>query len=96
MGYYAEALSHMDLKSYEPAVDSEAPDKSLRIATQAALSRRKPIQDAADCWEPTGNAPEECGTVGPSSLTGSVDEEGSAPRLGSTDTCVAQGNPSYT
>jgi hypothetical protein len=33
MGYYAGALSHMDLSSFEPAVDSEAPDKSLRIAT---------------------------------------------------------------
>jgi hypothetical protein len=30
--------------------DSEASDKSCRIATQAALSRRKPIQDAADFW----------------------------------------------
>jgi hypothetical protein len=27
MKYYAEALSHMDLSSYEPAVDSEAPEK---------------------------------------------------------------------
>jgi hypothetical protein len=96
MSYDAEALCHMNLSSYEPAVDVEAPEKSLRIATNAALSRRKPIQDAQDCWKPQGNAPEECDTVGPSSLTGSVDVVGSAPRLGLTDTCVAQGNHSYT
>jgi hypothetical protein len=27
MMFYSEALSHMDLSSYEPAVDSEAPEK---------------------------------------------------------------------
>jgi hypothetical protein len=95
MSYYAEALSHMDLKSYEPAVDSEAPDKSLRIATQAAVSRRKPIQDAQDYWGPQGHAPEECATGGLGSQTSPIEPD-SAPRLGLTDTCVAQGNPSYT
>jgi hypothetical protein len=90
MGYYAEALSHMNLSSFEPAVDSEAPDKSLRIATQAALSRRKPIQDAQDLWEPRRES-----AVGPTSLSDPIGT-GLAHRLGSTDTCVAQGNPYYT
>jgi hypothetical protein len=68
----------------------------LSIATQAALSRRKPIQDAQDCWKRTGNAPEECGTEGPGSQTCAIAGTDLVPRLGSTDTCVAQGNPSYT
>jgi hypothetical protein len=62
MHYYANALRSMDLCSFEPLVDSEAPDKACRIATIAAASRRLPIQDARDFWEPPGNAPEECGT----------------------------------
>jgi hypothetical protein len=52
MSHFAAALSPMDLSNFEPMVDSEAPDKSCRIATQAALSRRKPIQDAPDFWGP--------------------------------------------
>jgi hypothetical protein len=95
MGYYAEALSHMGLKSYEPKVDAEAPEKSLRIATQAALSRRKPIQDAHDCWNPTGDAPEECDTEGIGSQTCAMGTE-SDSTTGSTSTCVAQGYPLNT
>jgi hypothetical protein len=96
MGYYAEALSHMDLRSYEPAVDSDAPDKSLRIATQAALSRRKPIQDAHDCWNPTGHAPEECVTAGSGSLSSPIAGTESDPTTGLTGTCDAQGIPLNT
>jgi hypothetical protein len=58
MRHYADALRSMDLSSFEPLVDSEAPDKACRIATIAAASRTLPIQDARDFW----NAPEECGT----------------------------------
>jgi hypothetical protein len=50
MSHFAAALSAMDLSHFEPMVDAEASDKSYRIATQAALSRRKPIQDAPDFW----------------------------------------------
>jgi hypothetical protein len=63
MQHFAAALSDMDLSSFEPSVDSEAPDKACRIAQMAAASRRLPIQDARDFWEPPGNAPEECSTV---------------------------------
>jgi hypothetical protein len=91
MGYYAEALSHMNLSSFEPAVDSEAPEKSLRIAIQAALSRRKQIQDAQDLCEPRRERAD--GLTSPSESVTGTD---SAPQLGSTDTCVAQGNHSYT
>jgi hypothetical protein len=52
MTHFAAALSFMDLSSFEPAVDAGAKDRSCRIATQAALSRRLPIQDAVDFWAP--------------------------------------------
>jgi hypothetical protein len=66
----AEALAPMSLDSWEPQPDSEAPDKSFRIACTAALSRRCPIQDANDYWKsPEEQAQEE-------SVTG---EQGFAP-----------------
>jgi hypothetical protein len=51
MTHFAAALSVMDLSSFEPEVDAEAPDKACRISQTEALSRRLPIQDAADFWE---------------------------------------------
>jgi hypothetical protein len=42
----------MDLSSWEPLVDAEAPDKSCRISQLAAISRMCSIQDAADYWNP--------------------------------------------
>jgi hypothetical protein len=50
MNEYASALYSMDTRSFEPMVDAEASDKSFRIARDAALSRRCPIQDAIDYW----------------------------------------------
>jgi hypothetical protein len=50
MQRYAEAVSPMDLSGFTPQPDAEAPEKSLRIASLAALSRRCPIQDATDYW----------------------------------------------
>jgi hypothetical protein len=46
----ASALANMDLSSFEPFADAEAPEKSCRIAQTAALSRRCPIQDVTDYW----------------------------------------------
>jgi hypothetical protein len=48
MKVMAEALAPMSLDSWEPQPDSLAPDKSLRVAHLAALSRRCPVQDAVD------------------------------------------------
>jgi hypothetical protein len=58
MSEMASALANMDLSSFEPLVDAEAPEKSCRIARTAALSRRCPVQDATDYWV----GPEEAGT----------------------------------
>jgi hypothetical protein len=51
----AKGLSDMDLSQFTPLPDVESDEKSCRIATQAALSRRCPIQDAADYWNPPGS-----------------------------------------
>jgi hypothetical protein len=91
MSHFAAALSSMNLGSFEPAVDAEASDKSCRIATQAALSRRLAIQDAADFWELRRESAD-----GPTSQSSSVVGTVLVPGLGSTDTCVASGNPSQT
>jgi hypothetical protein len=56
------ALSSMNLSSFEPKVDAEAPDNSCRVALLAATSRKCPIQDATDYWCPR-NAQVESGTV---------------------------------
>jgi hypothetical protein len=57
----ASALRSMSLNSWEPQVDAEAPDKSCRVSHNAVLSRRCPIQDAADYWQPV-EAQVECVT----------------------------------
>jgi hypothetical protein len=46
------ALGETDLSAFIPEPDVEADDKSCCIAQTAALSRRCPIQDAADYWSP--------------------------------------------
>jgi hypothetical protein len=61
MSEMASALSNMNLSSFEPMVDAEASDKSCRIASNAAVSRLCPIQDAVDYRNP-GNAQESSAT----------------------------------
>jgi hypothetical protein len=59
----AAALSEMDLSNWIPQPDSEASEKSQRIARTAALSRRCPIMDAVDYWKsPEEQAREEMAT----------------------------------
>jgi hypothetical protein len=50
-------------------------------------------ESAKQCHVPWHVRLEDVGLTSPSDSVTSTD---SAPRLGSTDTCVAQGNPSYT
>jgi hypothetical protein len=56
---FASALSSMNLSRFIPEVDMEAPEKSCRIAHDAAVSRRCPVQDAIDYW----SGQEEAATV---------------------------------
>jgi hypothetical protein len=68
MNEYATAVSQMDLSHFIPEVDAEASDNACRIAHDAAVSRRCPIQDAVNYWV----SPEEAAT----------DSGGSAPNQG--------------
>jgi hypothetical protein len=64
---FASALSQMDLSSFIPEVDVEAPEKLCRVEHDAAVSRRCPVQDATGYWV----SPEEAVTDGTSSLRSS-------------------------
>jgi hypothetical protein len=62
-GKYASAAAQLVFTG-TPLVDSEAPDKSSRIARSGAMSRRYPVQDAQDYFSrPQEQAQEECVTV---------------------------------
>jgi hypothetical protein len=64
MSKYASAASGLDFSGAIPLPDVEAPEKSQRISSVGALSRRCPIQDANDYWSsPQDQAQEECVTV---------------------------------
>jgi hypothetical protein len=58
MHEFASALRGMDLSSFEPGVDADAPEKSCRIAHDADVSRRCPIQDAIDYWNVGRSSPD--------------------------------------
>jgi hypothetical protein len=74
-----------------PHPAAEAPGKCAKIATNAAISRVRPISDGPNQWEMYRSSTY---IVCQSSLGLSGTEL--APGLGLTDTCVAQGNPSQT
>jgi hypothetical protein len=64
MSKYASAASGLDFSDCTPLVDVEAPEKSQRISSVGALSRRCPVQDANDYWSsPQDQAQEESVTV---------------------------------
>jgi hypothetical protein len=64
MAQYAFAASGLDFSDCTPLPDVEAPEKSQRVSSVGALSRRCPIQDANDYWSsPQDQAQEECVTV---------------------------------
>jgi hypothetical protein len=64
MGKYASAAARLDFSDLTPLVDVDAPEKSQRISSAGAMSRRCPVQDAQDYWSsPQEQAQEECVTV---------------------------------
>jgi O-glycosyl hydrolase len=73
MNECAIALYSTDLSSFEPMVDAEASDKSCRIARDAALSRRCPIQDAIDYWVSQEEAVTGSGGLAPGQDVHNVD-----------------------
>jgi hypothetical protein len=61
---YAAAASGLDFSDFIPQPDVEASEKSQRVWSVGALSRRCPVQDATDYWSsPEDQAQEESVTV---------------------------------
>jgi hypothetical protein len=51
MSHFWAALSMMNPEEFQPHPAAEAKDTDEKIATEAAISRLLPIQDADDQWE---------------------------------------------
>jgi hypothetical protein len=110
MRVMTEALSVMDLEHWIPEPDTEAPEKSQRIARTAALSRRCPIMDAVDYWKsPEEQAQEEEGMLAQGCISGRAGGQDSeaappsgmvgtelSPESGQMDTRATRSSPSYT
>jgi hypothetical protein len=63
MSKYASAAAQLEFTK-DALVDAEAPEKSLKIASSGAMSRRYPVQDAQDYFSSLQEqAQEECDTV---------------------------------
>jgi hypothetical protein len=69
---------------------AEAPEKGLRIAQDAALSRVRPIADGPNQWELHRSSADTDGSG--AAMAGTE----SSPGLGLPDTSVARSNPSQT
>jgi hypothetical protein len=76
--------------NWVPQPAAEAPEKSLRIAQDAALSRLRPIADGPNQWELHRSSADT-----DDSGVAMVGTE-SSPSLGSPDASVARSNPSQT
>jgi hypothetical protein len=78
------------MTNWAPQPTAEAPEKNLRIAEDAALSRVRSIADGPNQWEMYRSSTDTDG-----SGVAMVGTE-SSPGLGTPDTSVARGNPSQT
>jgi hypothetical protein len=89
MTLFSQALRNFKrTKNWAPQPCAEAPEKGLRNAQEAAVSRVRPIADGPNQWEVCRGC-----TVGTGSpLVGTE----SSPTLGQPDTCAAGGSPSLT
>jgi hypothetical protein len=80
----SRALAKLGHKNRTPLSTAEAPEKGLKVATDAALSRLRPIPDGPDQWELCRSSTD---TGGPSSLGSSnvgyvCDKWSASPNLG--------------
>jgi hypothetical protein len=89
---FSEALNRYTCTSWETLPVADAPGKLAKIATDAAISRLRPIADGPNQWDMHRSSAH---TVSQSSLGAAMNSEPS-PGLGSTDTCAARGSPSLT
>jgi hypothetical protein len=79
--------------SWIPHPCAEAPEKLMKIASYAAISRVRPISDGPDQWEMYRKGTY---TVGSGSLSSPMAGPELGPTTGSTDTCEGQSFPSQT
>jgi hypothetical protein len=67
MTIFSEGLrSFKRTKNWQPQVDTEAPEKGLRIAKEAATSRVRPIADGPNQWDMCRSSTVTGGPTGPS------------------------------
>jgi hypothetical protein len=90
---FSEGLSRLNPSNWAPLATAEAPEKLAKIASNAAISRLRPIADGPNQWDMHRGSAD---TEGPSSLTGSMDGPESGPTSGLTDTCAGNPSASYT
>jgi hypothetical protein len=93
MVQFSRALAKLRHKNWTPLSTAEAPEKSLHVASDEALSRLRPIPDGPDQWSLCRSSTV---TDGLSSQGSSVVGSESVPGLGLTGTCVASGYPLQT
>jgi hypothetical protein len=92
MAIFSQALRTMKkTKNWHPQVDAEAPEKGLRIAQEAAVSRVHLIADGPNQWEVCRG-----GTVGFGSLSLPMVGTELVSGTGSTEGCGHDGPPSHT
>jgi hypothetical protein len=107
----AAALSEMDVGNWEAHSSDVASEKVQRVAHDAALSRRYPIQDSVDYWTaPAEQVSEEEAMIAAGKISGRAggqDTDGdslqgvamsseSSSALGSTGTCATCSSPLNT
>jgi hypothetical protein len=92
MAIFSQAFrTFKKIKNWHPQVDAEAPEKGLRIAQEAAVSRVHLIADGPNQWEVCRG-----GTVGSGSLSSPLVGTELVSGTGLTEGCGQDGPPSYT
>jgi hypothetical protein len=86
---FSEGLSKLRHSKWAPQPTAEAPEKSAKIAEDAAISRLRPIADGPNQWVMHRSS---AVTDGPVHASGSAVGTGSTPGLGPTGTCVPSGH----
>jgi hypothetical protein len=87
---FSEGLSHFSYADWAPLPAAEAPGKLAKIATNAAISRVRPIADGPNQWEMHRSS---AGTVGYISLSVPMVGTDLGAGTGSMGTCAGCSSP---
>jgi hypothetical protein len=88
---FSQGLSNLSCDSWAPQPSAEAPEKLVKTANSAAISRLRPIADGPNQWLMHRSSAATDGS--PNAVSPMVGTESGAG-TGSMDTRVASGNPS--